>query len=263
MSYIEEIREQPGDPLGGASGNKRRFNVQFIAKANNPEFPFTVANEVVATQIGLALGLNLPAVLNYRIGDENLVFVQMIDRDPTMTKGPPAPAKTLGAYINEHPQEVHGAIIYDLYVANNDRAFGPERRNLLLDGERRLLLYDQGNACYYRNRPHASITAGSARLNAIEANMSAMFDMAHKENHYFEFLTDWRLVEFWCERVRQLPDFLIEGIVDRLPRHLERPADDERDRLKKFLIARKERLMDDIIKWQALFRGMPERGAHA
>ncbi|TWT44152.1 hypothetical protein RAS1_05600 [Phycisphaerae bacterium RAS1] len=56
MSYICEIIETPGDPLGGQSGEKTTYNVQFLGKKNNPDFPYTVANEIVATHIGIALG---------------------------------------------------------------------------------------------------------------------------------------------------------------------------------------------------------------
>ena len=98
--YLTEIIEQASDPLGGASGQKRRFRVEFLAKSNNAEFPFTVANELVATQLGQALGLNLPTVLTYLVAGEVLVFIQMIDRNLEMTKGPPATAKALGNTCN-------------------------------------------------------------------------------------------------------------------------------------------------------------------
>ena len=125
----------------------------------------------------------------------------------------------LAEYVDD-PDEVHAAIVFDLFVANNDRAFGPERRNLLLDSGGRLMLYDQGNACFYRPRPSAGILAGISRLDAVEADLDAMFDMAHKGNRYWEFLTDWSLVRDWCSRIEQLPDFLIKSIVDNVPEYL-------------------------------------------
>jgi hypothetical protein len=261
-THVTEIVEEPADPLGGASGAKRRFRVEFLAKANNSDFPFTVANEVVATQIGQALGLNLPIALAYRIAGEALVFIQMIDRDPEMTKGPPATSRALREYVENNPDEIHGAIVYDLFIANNDRAFGPERRNLMLDTDGRLLLYDQGNACFYRHRPSQGIEAGIARLNAVEANLRAMFDMAHKRNHYFELLTRWDLVKQWCDRIQELPNFMIEAAVSRIPSYLAHPTKQERERLVAFLIARKSHLMEHIIENRELFPGLPQRGSH-
>src|SRR5215469_12768003 len=150
--YIQELIEQPADPLGGASGDKRRFRVDFIGKTSNVDFPYTVANEVVASHLGIALGLNLPTVLTHTIGGVTLALIQIVGRDPQIQQPPPATSQVLAEYVRAHPDEVHGAIVFDLFVANNDRAFGPERRNLLLDRHGRLLLYDQGNACFYRPR---------------------------------------------------------------------------------------------------------------
>ena len=166
--YVQEMIELPGDPLGGASGQKRRFQVEYLGKTNNADFPFTVANEVVATQLGIVLGLNLPNVLTQEVGGETCVLIQMVDRDPALQQPPPATSRKLADHVRNHPDEVHGAVVFDLFVANNDRAFGPERRNLLLDRSGRLLLYDQGNACFYRCRPAANIQAGIPRLDAVE-----------------------------------------------------------------------------------------------
>jgi hypothetical protein len=259
MAYIKEIRELPSDPIGGASGEKSFYNVQFLGKRNAPEFPYTVANEVVATQIGLALGLNLPTVLTFTTGGTTVALVQMIDRDPNMHAGPPATALALKDYLEQHAEEVHGAIVFDLFVANNDRAFGPQRRNLLLDEHRRLLLYDHGNACYYRPRPAARIQAGVPRLEAVAKNLAALFDMDHKGSHYREFLTDWSLVKQWCERIKALPDFLIRAAVNRIPPQLSQPDVFERERLAEFLLARRIYLFDHILRGKKYFSGLPRR----
>jgi hypothetical protein len=260
--YVEEIVEQPMDPLGGASGRKRRFRVQFLGKENNPEFPYTVANEVVATYLGIILGLNVPAVLTYRIHDQPLVFIQMLDRDPGMVQMPPASSSSLSQFVSENPEAVHAAIIFDLFVANNDRAFGPLRRNLALDVGKRLFLYDQGNACFYRNRLQAGIVAGIPRLKAVARELPAMFDMSHKGNHYLEFLTNWTLVESCCQKIAELPDFVIRNVIERIPDYLARPDATERAALGEFLIGRKGYLIDHIIKWATLFPELPKRGTN-
>lgn len=93
----------------------------------------------------------------------------MIDRDPEEESGAPATAKKLADYVAKNSFEIHGAIVFDLFVANNDRAFSPDRRNLLLDRGERLTLIDLGNCCFYRNRPDVGIVAGIPRLDAVEA----------------------------------------------------------------------------------------------
>lgn len=63
------IVEIPSDELGGASG-ARLFRVLAVGKRNSPQFPYCVANEKIATEIGRALGLRIPEVLLYRLRGE-------------------------------------------------------------------------------------------------------------------------------------------------------------------------------------------------
>ncbi len=258
--YVREFTELPGDPLGGASGAKRFFHVEFLGKSDSPDFPLTVANEVVASELGRALGLNVPSVITHSVGGDTLVLVQMLDRDPRLQHGPPATARALKESVEADPHALHGAIVFDLYVANNDRAVGPERRNLALDPEGRLQLFDHGNACFYRPRPTAGVECGITRLTSVAADLKNLFDMDHKKNHYREYLTDWALVEEWCARIKELPDFLVEGIVARVPKGLARPTAEERGELASFLVKRRTYLFDHIAGNPALFPGLPPRG---
>lgn len=251
-SYVTEVKERPGDPLGGASGEKFYFNVEFLGKRNNPDFPYQIANEVVASQIGIALGLEIPSFFTHRHADETVFLTQMRERHPVTTR-------ELQDFAESHTDEVHGAIVFDLFVANNDRAFGPERRNLFLDARRRLVLYDHGNACFYRPRPKAGIQAGVRRLEAVTKNLAAIFDMDHRENYYRQLLTDWPLVEKWCERVKAVPEFQIVAAVARIPSELERPNEAERAKLEEFLLARRLDLFDQILKHRSCFSGLPKR----
>ncbi|NOT00605.1 MAG: hypothetical protein HOP29_08260 [Phycisphaerales bacterium] len=253
--HIREIREHPGDPIGGGSGEKTHFTVEYLGKRNNAEFPYTVANEVVATQIGISLGLSVPTVITHDIGTEPIALIQMLDRDATIQGQPPAAAKALEAFVSEHPDEVHGAIVFDLFIANNDRAFGPLRRNVAIDGHGQLQLYDHGNSCFYRPRPDVGIQAGIPRLDAVEKDIAAIFDKG-RENHYLEFLTDISLVKKWCGRIKQLPEFLIEAAVDRIPRSTVLPNNGERTRLAEFLKTRRLYLYDRIVESRGLFPGL-------
>lgn len=248
--FIDEITELPSDPIGGASGEKKIFQVTFIGKTNNHDFPFTVANEIVASQLGKAIGLNLPTVLTTSVDGKDCALVQFVGRDPQMNDPQPT-AHALENYIDSHQLEIHGAIVFDLFVANNDRAFGPVRRNLLIDRNRKLMLYDNGNACFYRNRPSKRITAGIPRLDAVETDLASLFDMDHKKNHYWKLLKDWDMVKEWCGRICLLPDFLIESAVEQIP---QRSASDrERARLCDFLQRRRNCLYSEIEKCKDRF----------
>lgn len=83
--------------------------------------------------------------------------------------------------------------------------------------------------------------------------------MDHKGNHYREFLTDWGLVERWCQRIAQLPDFLIDSAVNRIPADVDLPSAVERNKLREFLVKRKGYLFEHIVRWQGRFAGLPPR----
>lgn len=72
--------------------------------------------------------------------------------------------------------------------------------------------------------------------------MSAMFDMDHKENHFREFLDDLSLTKAWCDRIKMLPEFLIDSAIKLIPKHSA--GDAERERLAEFLKTRKDSLFD-------------------
>ena len=149
--------------------------------------------------------------------------------------------------------------VFDLYVANNDRAFGPVRRNLILDGRGQLVLIDQGNACFYRRRREAGIEPGTARLDAVAADLRALFDMDHKGNLYRQLVTRWDLVQSWCGRIERLPDYVIDAAIARIPHDLTRPTPDERAALRAFLLDRRARLLGQIAANPAMFPNLPPK----
>ena len=99
--------------------------------------------------------------------------------------------------------------------------------------------------------------AGTARLEAVEKDLPALFDMDHKGNFCRQCLTDWKLVEKWCNLVEQLPDFVIQSAVLRTPASDVCPTKAELDRLTVFLVERKRYLMEHIQRWKTYFTGLP------
>ena len=255
---IYRIEELPKDELGGASGEKRKFRLEFIGKAPNESFPYTVANEVVSSFIGTVLGLNIPTMIPYRIEDAPLALVLWMKPAAREQQGPPLTSRELKQFLAQHEDEIHGAIVLDVYLANTDRAFGPERRNIAVDDKGQLLLFDFGNALFYRQRPHAGIQAGVPRLQAVEQDLRNMFDKQEKnpQSYYFQLLSNWSLVEKWCDRIRKLPDYVLEGAVSRVPEEIEPPSQAERQSLMEFLMKRREYLLEHIRRNVALFPGL-------
>jgi hypothetical protein len=239
------IRENPVDELGGASGSAATFTVQFIGKTTTQNYPYTVANEVVATAVGMALGLPVAAGIVDEVGGQPYFFSQRLRKHGELQVGPPDFVRKLDSFVADNQSIVHGAIVFDLFIANNDRSFPVH--NVGLDDDGRLFLYDHGNSCFYRHREAEGIVAGVDRLLAVEASLDAMFDMDHKGNRYWELLTDLKMVDFWLDRIKQVPDFMLDAFVDLIPAAVNPPDQEERQALAAFLKRRRHYLRDQIL----------------
>ncbi|MCB9931812.1 MAG: hypothetical protein H6841_00150 [Planctomycetes bacterium] len=241
------IKESPTDELGGATGTAAEFTIQFVGKVSKPDYPYTVANECIAAALGAALGLPVAPGITDEVNGSSYFFSQKIRKHGSSQVGPPASTRELEAFVGANSLLVHGAIVFDLYIANNDRALAPERRNLGLDDDGRLFLYDHGNCCFYRHRRTSGIVAGVGRLDSLETSLDAMFDMDHKGNRYWELLTDVKSMDHWIDRIKQIPDFMIDAFVELIPPRVSPPTRLERDALAKFLKKRRYYLRDQIL----------------
>jgi hypothetical protein len=258
---LYRIKELPPDNLGGSSGEKRKFLVEFIGKTPTDRFPYTVANEAVSSYLGNVLGFQIPAVIPHRIDGHCVALVLWMSPAARKQEGPPLTSRALQEYLADEKteDELHGAIVLDLFLANSDRSFGPERRNIAVDDvTRRLILFDFGNALFYRHRTHIGIEAGVPRLQAVARDLKSMFDKQEKDqnNYYFQLLKNWDLVRKWCQRIAQIPDFILENAIRRIPSDIEPPTHEERHQLFEFLAARRHYLLSHIQESVDLFPGL-------
>ena len=88
------VVELPSDELGGASG-ARLFHVLAVGKTNTPKYPYTVANEKIATEIGRVIGLRIPEVLLNRLTGEWYAFSTFIERTESGEGIPEGTAKQI------------------------------------------------------------------------------------------------------------------------------------------------------------------------
>jgi len=239
------IVELASDELGGASGAKL-FTVLAVGKANTPRYPYCVANEKIATDIGRVLGLRIPEALLYRLRGEWHVFSCFVERTESGEGVPEGTAAELNRYFLERPNELHGMICFDLLVGNNDR----KTDNLIFSqADTAVTLIDHANALFYRKTETAS--PGIARLESIEDNLSAMFD---KKHWFLAGLTSWDLVDNWCARISELPSYYVESVVENLPSELL--TDAERRAVIDFIEKRKKVLGEIISENLPLFPGL-------
>ena len=86
---LYRITELPADELDGASGAKRKFQFEFIGKAPNSRFPYTVANEVVSNFIATVLGFEVPPIVPTVLAGDAIAMVLWFKHAAARQEGPP------------------------------------------------------------------------------------------------------------------------------------------------------------------------------
>ena len=243
------ILELPQDELGGASG-ARRFYVLTVGKRNAPEYPYSVSNEKIASELGRIIGLRIPEVVLHRVREYWYAYSNFISETESGETAPEGTAAEIAAFYEDHPSELHGMICFDLIVCNNDRkpdnfVIGEEDKNVWL--------IDHANSLFYR--PTGIIKPGIPRLAAITRDLEVMFD---KPYGFIDGMTSWQHVDEWCDRIAQIPSYFIRATVESLPRELL--TDEEREYLVDFLERRKMKMKAIIESHAHLFSALAGRG---
>ena len=212
---IEDIMQIDGDPLGGSS-DVHHFNIHFIGKTYSERKPFEIFNEKVASEIARILGLYSPEVVIGDIGNKPYFFSRFYrvsdDKGQTL---PDASSIELKQFMDENSEYIHGMIIFDLFVANNDR----RQANMKLDvNNNKLVLIDHGNSLLYysRSKSHPDLPFGIERLNAVQEDMKIIFE-DDRTSKFLDFLNNKKFVEKWCEKIKLIPDYFFKNIIKLLP----------------------------------------------
>lgn len=199
--------ELPSDELGGTSG-ARYFYVLTVGKPNTPKYPYSVANEKIASELGRAIGLRVPEVLLYPVGGDWYSFSHFIRQTESGETMPEGTAKEIDAFFGDHPSDLQGMICFDLFVCNNDR----KTDAFVIGEDQKVWLIDHGNALFYR--PTGGIQPGIPRLLAVKDDLKAMFDKPHR---FVGELKSWEHIDMWCGRIAQIPSYFIQAVIDNLP----------------------------------------------
>jgi hypothetical protein len=240
--------ELPSDELGGASG-ARYFYVLTIGKRDTPDYPYTVANEKIACEIGRSIGLRIPEVLLYREAGHWYCFSHFVRRTESDETVPSGTARELEAFYAANPTELQGLICFDLFICNNDR----KTDNLILGEDQKVWLIDHANGLFYR--PTSENKYGIPRLMAVRGDLKNLFDKPHR---FIESLNSWEHIDMWCDRISQIPSFFIHAVIENLP--LGVLTSEERGFLYQFLEERKLSMRRLIEGNLPLFPNLRERG---
>lgn len=242
------IWELPPDELSGASG-ARAFYVLTVGKSNSPEYPYCVANEKIASELGRAIGLRIPEVLLYPVAGDWFAFSHFIRQTESGETVPEWTAADIAAFFRENPVELHGMICFDLFVCNNDR----KTDNLISGEDKKVWLIDHANALFYR--PTVGVEPGIPRLLSVESDLTRMLDKPHR---FVEALNSWEHIGTWCNRISQIPSHFAQSVIENLPRGIL--TKEEREYLFEFLEHRKNGMRDIIERNLTLFPELKHGG---
>ncbi len=199
-----------GLPLGAGVSDSQIVSIPGVAKKNCPNAPYCVANEVVCGEIGRFLGLSVPPAGVFYPPKGNDLFFASLDFNLTGNTLPPVNATRC---VEVLPQESTGLLLFDILIANSDR----HGRNFSVDYSPKppkMNVFDHGHAMFGKDagegaarlarlRDRLAISAGSHTAG----NRHCLLDQVNTDAHFGR----------WIERIRQIPDYVIEDLCSELP----------------------------------------------
>lgn len=243
------ILELPQDELGGASG-ARRFYVLTVGKRNTAEYPYSVSNEKIASEMGRIIGLRIPEVVLHRVKEDWYAYSNYVPETDSGETAPEGTAAEIAEFYEDRPSELHGMICFDLFICNNDRK--PDNF-VVAESDKKVWLIDHANALFYR--PTGKVKAGIPRLASVGRDLKEMFD---KPYGFMEGMTSWQHIEAWCRRIAEIPSYFINATIDKIPAELL--TNEEREFLFDFLDKRKSMMKRIIESHASLFPALKPQG---
>lgn len=199
-----------GPALDVGAGDNHLVSIHAVAKKNCASAPYCVANEVLCGEIGRFIGLPIPpaGVVHSPKGNE-LLFASL---DFNLTGNTLPPTNTTKC-VEALPETSTGVLLFDILIANADRHGRNLSVNLLakppamnvFDHGHALLgsVAGQGAARLQRLRDRLGISAGSKTAG----NRHCLLDQITTDAHFDD----------WIERVRLIPDYVVEDLCGELP----------------------------------------------
>lgn len=209
-----------GDKLDGAS-EPRRGTVAAICMPRTDDDYFGPASEIICARVAPLIGLDVPPGVLARDEAGDIYFASL---DFTAVGGPPS--ADLAAFVAAKPELAAGVVVFDCWVANEDRMMD----NLAYDaGADEVILFDHDQALF---GPPGAFWVDDP-------------DDPHCDSSLVELLRDARPIRAWADKVAAVPGdllrkaceaILIGGIYDS----------DDANAAHDFLAARQPRIRDLI-----------------
>jgi hypothetical protein len=190
-SSIQDLTLMPGGK--GVSYNCR---MGVTGKRMDPygDSPYELFNETVGATLASLCGL--PALIPTVFMHDSYFYAVTPFITAYNEKTPPLTDSEIRRRLKETPPFLHGMILIDLWLGNNDRKADNILYGLHSGG---VYLIDYGNSLLYRGKDR-----GIKRLKMLSAAPS-LFDDEKKPYHYKDMLENEFLVRYWSEKSEASP----------------------------------------------------------
>ena len=209
-------------------------NVSGVAKSATPDHPYAVANELLCGQLGRGLGLPIPP--GFVIDDGGQPWHVSLNFNLAGQQLPPADC---AAVAQRQPRVAAGIVVFDSWIVNGDR----HRGNLAFDRTTdRVNVFDHSHAFY-------AATLGRQHLERFRHQALA------DSNCLTPHLADLSLIDFWLNRLDEIPAFWVEDAVTQAV-EVGLPASDEAFCVH-YLLERRSTLRGLLRQQKQFFRSVP------
>lgn len=222
----------------------RRVRLEGFAKVNSVTYPYCVANEFLASKLGVRLGITMPPGTLVKADDLG---------EPgwaTLTFGDALPPIDPRSVVSARPDMSAGVVVFDILIVNTDR----HTRNLAYrPSEGRLEVFDHSHALF---GPDAASVA--ERFSRARSHLAVTGAWPRTNRHcLIDHVTSAIALMGWAEKIqRELADeFIIEGCREVAQFGIG-PSQAESDEMAMFLRNRRDALKDLIRENRSEFRAI-------
>lgn len=197
-----------GQQLGIGVAGAQYVALSSVAKQNGPAAPYCIPNELICGELGRFIRLPVPPICVVTTASQP-PMVASLDFNLTGNSLPPV---DVAQCVSVLPDVSAGLLLFDIWVANcdrNDRNFSVD----FLAKPPQMNVFDHSHALfgYAPGQGEARLTGLQDRLG-ISWTTNNPFDSGRHRHCLLDVVgTDRHFVK-WVERIRAVPNFLIEEV---------------------------------------------------
>ena len=190
-------------PEGKGYSRWGSIRIHLKQQSHEPDECYELFNEAVAIELARISGLPVLDQFFFLQGSDLYSITPRISNEGS----PPMTSFRLKKALSQNKRLTHGMILFDLWIANNDRR-AANIQHARKSGE--FYLIDFGNALLYRSHKK-----GLPRLEEMEQHPENLYNEKDKPYEYTDLLQEPDEVDLWCDRFSSIPEWIIENAVEK------------------------------------------------